>query len=29
MKISELVGLAPASITVDSKKIANRVKVFK
>jgi len=29
MKLSELVGLAPVSITVGSKKIANRVKVFK
>ncbi len=29
MKLSELVGLAPVSITVGSKKIANLVKVFK
>ncbi len=29
MKLSELVGLAPVSITVGSKKIANRVKVSK
>ncbi len=29
MKLSELVGLAPVSITVDSKKIANLVKLFK
>ncbi len=29
MKLSELVGLAPVSITVGSKKIANLVKVFR
>ncbi len=29
MKLSELVGLAPVSIAVGSKKIVNRVKVFK